>query len=59
VDGANRLSPYVSGPTCLNEFRRMIDAQIIPLLSEQPGFKDLITFDIEIGEKVVVQHAPR
>ena len=31
-------------PNRLNEFRRIIDAKIIPLLQKQPGFKDLLTF---------------
>lgn len=31
-------------PNSLNEFKRILDDQIIPLLRKQPGFRDLITF---------------
>jgi hypothetical protein len=36
----------------LNEFRRIVDAQIIPLLRKQPGFKDLITFALTGGTDI-------
>lgn len=31
-------------PDSVNEFKRILESQIIPRLQEQPGFKDLITF---------------
>jgi heme-degrading monooxygenase HmoA len=31
-------------PNSLNEFKRILDSQIIPLLHKQPGFTDLIAF---------------
>lgn len=40
-------------PNTLNEFRRIFDAQIIPLLRKQPGFKDVITFAMTGGADVV------
>ena len=40
-------------PNCLNEFRRIFDVQVIPLLRKQPGFKDLITFAMTGGTDVV------
>lgn len=39
-------------PNCLNEFRRIVDSQIIPLLRKQPGFKDLITFAMTGGADI-------
>jgi len=40
-------------PNTLNEFGRVFDAQIIPLLRKQPGFKDVITFAMTGGADVV------
>ncbi len=39
-------------PNSLNEFHRVLDGQIIPLLHKQPGFKDLITFALVGGTDV-------
>lgn len=39
-------------PNSLNEFKRILDSQIIPLLHKQPGFKDLITFALIGGTDV-------
>lgn len=39
-------------PNSLNEFQRILDSQIIPLLHKQPGFKDLITFALNGGTDV-------
>jgi hypothetical protein len=33
-------------PNCLNQFRHICDAQIVPLLRKQPGFRDIITFSM-------------
>jgi heme-degrading monooxygenase HmoA len=41
-------------PNSLNEFKRLLDSQIIPLLHKQPGFKDLITFAPVGGTDVTV-----
>ena len=41
-------------PNSLNEFKRIVDSQIIPLLHKQPGFKDLITFALLGGTDVTV-----
>jgi heme-degrading monooxygenase HmoA len=40
-------------PNTLNEFRRVFDAQVIPLLRKQAGFKDVITFAMTGGADVV------
>jgi hypothetical protein len=40
-------------PNTLNEFRRVFDAQIIPLLRKQKGFKDVITFAMPGGADIV------
>jgi len=39
-------------PNSLNEFKRILDGQIIPLLRKQPGFKDLITLALVGGTDV-------
>lgn len=39
-------------PNSLNEFKRILDGQIIPLLHKQKGFKDLITFALIGGADV-------
>lgn len=39
-------------PNSLNEFKRILDSQITPLLQKQPGFKDLITFAVIGGTDV-------
>jgi heme-degrading monooxygenase HmoA len=39
-------------PNSLGEFKRILDSEIIPLLHEQPGFKDLITFALIGGTDV-------
>ena len=39
-------------PNSLNEFKRILDSQIVPLLRKQPGFKDLITFAVIGGTDV-------
>ena len=39
-------------PTSLNEFKRILDGQIIPLLHKQPGFKDLVTLALVGGTDV-------
>jgi heme-degrading monooxygenase HmoA len=39
-------------PNSLNEFKRILDSQIIPLLHKQPGFKDLVTFAVIGGTDV-------
>jgi len=39
-------------PNSLNEFKRILDGQIIPLLHKQPGFKDLITLALVGGTDV-------
>jgi hypothetical protein len=39
-------------PNSLNEFKRILDSQIIPLLHKQPGFKDLITLALVGGTDV-------
>lgn len=41
-------------PNTLNEFRRIFDARIIPLLRKQPGFKDVITFAQTGGADITV-----
>jgi hypothetical protein len=40
-------------PNTLNEFRQIVDSQIIPLLRQQAGFKDVITFAMAGGTDVV------
>jgi heme-degrading monooxygenase HmoA len=40
-------------PNTLHAFRRILDAQVIPLLRKQPGFKDVITFASTGGTEVV------
>jgi heme-degrading monooxygenase HmoA len=40
-------------PNALNEFQRIFDAQVVPLLRKQPGFKDVITFAMSGGTEVV------
>jgi quinol monooxygenase YgiN len=40
-------------PKSLNEFRQIVDTQIIPLLRKQPGFEDVITFAMTGGTDVV------
>jgi heme-degrading monooxygenase HmoA len=39
-------------PNSLNQFKQILDEQIIPILQKQPGFKDLITFALEGGTDV-------
>jgi quinol monooxygenase YgiN len=39
-------------PSSLNQFKQTVDAQVIPLLRNQPGFKDLITFALLRGTEV-------
>jgi hypothetical protein len=39
-------------PNSLNEFKRILDGQIIPLLHKQPGFKDLVTLALVGGTDV-------
>ena len=39
-------------PNCLNQFKQILDEEIIPILQKQPGFKDLITFALEGGTDV-------
>jgi heme-degrading monooxygenase HmoA len=39
-------------PNSLNEFERILDSQVIPLLHKQPGFKDLITLALVGGTDV-------
>jgi heme-degrading monooxygenase HmoA len=39
-------------PNSLNEFKRILDTQIIPLLHKQPGFEDLITLALIGGTDV-------
>jgi heme-degrading monooxygenase HmoA len=39
-------------PNSLNEFKRILDGQIIPLLHRQPGFKDLVTLALVGGTDV-------
>jgi len=39
-------------PNSLNEFRRIFDVEIIPLLRKQPGFKDVFTFALTGGTDV-------
>ena len=41
-------------PNTLNQFKRIFDAQIIPLLHKQPGFKDVITFAMTGGADITV-----
>jgi heme-degrading monooxygenase HmoA len=41
-------------PNSLNEFKRILDSQLIPLLHKQSGFKDLITFALVGGTDVTV-----
>lgn len=41
-------------PNSLNDFKRILDSQIVPLLHKQPGFKDLITFAPTGGTDVTV-----
>jgi heme-degrading monooxygenase HmoA len=41
-------------PNTLNQFKRVFDAQIIPLLHKQPGFKDVITFAMTGGADITV-----
>ena len=38
----------------LNQFRRIFDAEIIPLLHKQPGFKDVVTFAMTGGADITV-----
>jgi hypothetical protein len=40
-------------PRSLNDFRQIVETQIIPLLRKQPGFKDVITFAMTGGIDVV------
>jgi heme-degrading monooxygenase HmoA len=40
-------------PNTLNEFRQIVDSQIIPLLRQQAGFKDVVTFAMTGGTDVV------
>jgi heme-degrading monooxygenase HmoA len=40
-------------PNTLNEFRRILDTEVVPLLRKQPGFKDEITFAMTGGTDVV------
>ena len=39
-------------PNSLNEFKQILDGQIIPLLQKQPGFKDLVTLALVGGTDV-------
>ena len=39
-------------PNSLNQFKQIVDDQIIPILLKQPGFKDLITYALEGGTDV-------
>jgi hypothetical protein len=39
-------------PNCLNQFKQILDNQIMPILHKQPGFKDLITFASNGGTDV-------
>jgi hypothetical protein len=39
-------------PNSLSQFQQILDAQIVPLLRKQPGFKDLITFALVGGTDV-------
>ena len=41
-------------PNVLNQFKRIFDAEIIPLLRKQPGFRDVITFALTGGADVTV-----
>jgi heme-degrading monooxygenase HmoA len=41
-------------PNTLNQFRRIFDAEIIPLLHKQPGFKDVVTFAMTGGADITV-----
>lgn len=40
-------------PNTLNEFQRAFDAQVIPMLRKQPGFKDVITLAMTGGADVI------
>ena len=39
-------------PNTLNQFKRIFDAEIIPLLRKQRGFKDVITFALTGGADI-------
>ena len=39
-------------PNSLNEFMRVFESQIVPLLRKQPGFKDVFTFAMTGGTDV-------
>ncbi len=39
-------------PNALNQFKRIFDAEIIPLLRKQPGFRDVITFALTGGADI-------
>ena len=39
-------------PNTLNQFKRIFDADIIPLLRKQPGFRDVITFALTGGADI-------
>lgn len=39
-------------PNSLDEFKRILDSHILPLLHAQPGFEDLITFALIGGTDV-------
>jgi heme-degrading monooxygenase HmoA len=41
-------------PNTLNQFKRVFDGEIIPLLHKQRGFKDVITFALTGGVDVTV-----
>jgi len=41
-------------PNTLNQFRRIFDAEIIPLLHKLPGFKDVVTFAMTGGADITV-----
>jgi len=39
-------------PNALNQFKRIFDAEIIPLLRKQSGFRDVITFALTGGADI-------
>lgn len=41
-------------PNTLNEFKRVFDAEVVPLLRKQPGFRDVITFAMTGGADATV-----
>jgi heme-degrading monooxygenase HmoA len=41
-------------PNTLNQFKQIFDAEIIPLLRKQRGFKDVITFALTGGADITV-----